>query len=262
MRRALLIGAALVAVSTIGVIAARAEGGKGEAIDYKDGAVQLEGFLYMPKGTPKGGVLVVPEWWGLDDYAKHRAEMLAELGYSAFAVDMYGKGVHTDDAKKATELSTAIKSDRKVMRARINAALEAFKSSKAKPTKIAAIGYCFGGTSCLELARSGADIKGLVSFHGGLDSPDPAAGKNIKCRVLLCHGADDGFVKAEDLAACEDELRKGGVDWVLVKFSGANHSFTNPDADKHKIPGLSYNEKADKRSWKAMEIFFEEIFAP
>jgi dienelactone hydrolase len=260
MRRTILVAA--IAASLIGGSLAVRAAGKGEAVEYKDGDVALEGYLAMPAGKPKAGVLVVHEWWGLDDYARHRAEQLAELGYAAFALDMYGKGVHTDDPKVATELSGKLRGgpDRKDMRRRAALGLDVLKS-KAKTEHNAAIGYCFGGTTVLELARSGAELKGVVSFHGGLATPDLGDAKNIKCKVLACCGGDDGFVSAEELANFEKEMRDAKVDWVLMKFGGANHSFTNPDADKHKIPGLSYNEHADKRSWKAMQDFFDEIFA-
>ena len=127
-------------------------------------------------------------------------------------------------------------------------------------SRLGAVGYCFGGTTVIELARNGADIKGIVSFHGGLDSPTPADGKNVKCKVLVCHGADDPFVKAADLAAFEDEMRAANVDWTLIKFGGAVHAFTQPMAGNDNSKGAAYNEKADKRSWAAMKIFFAGIF--
>ena len=134
------------------------------------------------------------------------------------------------------------------------------KNPRVDKTRIAAIGYCFGGTTVLELARSGAALNGVVSFHGGLDSPTPADGKNIKCKVLVCHGADDPFESPADLAAFEKELRDANVDWRLIKYGGAVHSFTQPMAGNDNSKGAAYNERADKRSWVDMKSFFAEIF--
>jgi dienelactone hydrolase len=207
------------------------------------------------------GVLVVHQWMGLTDYEKHRAEQLAQLGYVAFCADIYGKGVRPKDTGEAGPLAGKYKGDRALLRARVNAALDVLEKNQFVDSKrVAAIGYCFGGTTVIELARSGADIAGVVSFHGGLDSPTPADGKNIKSKVLVCHGADDPFVKPSDLAAFEDEMRQANVDWTLIKFGGAVHSFTQPMAGNDNSKGAAYNEKADKRSWEAMKAFFAEIF--
>lgn len=231
-------------------------------IEYKQGDTTLEGYVaYDDAVTGKRpGVLIVHQWLGLTDYEKHRAEMLAELGYVAFCADIYGKGIHPKDTKEAGVEATKYKSDRALLRQRVNAGLEALKNNAlVDESRVAAIGYCFGGTTVIELARSGADIKGVVSFHGGLDSPTPADGKNIKCKVLACHGADDPFVPAKDLAAFEDEMRQANVDWALVKFGGAVHSFTQPMAGNDNSKGAAYNEKADKRSWALMKLFFSDI---
>ena len=234
-----------------------------KTIEYKQGDVTLEGVLVWDdalKGA-RPGVLVVHQWMGLTDYEKHRAEQLAGLGYVAFCADIYGQGVHPKDTKEAGNEAGKYKSDRALLRQRVNAALTELKSSKLVDTKrIAAIGYCFGGTAVIELARSGAELNGIVSFHGGLDSPTPADGKNIKCKVLICHGADDPFVKATDLAAFEEEMRTANVDWTLIKFGGAVHSFTQPLAGNDNSKGAAYNEKADRRSWAAMKLFFTGIF--
>ena len=235
---------------------------KSETIKYDIAGQLFEGTLSYDdsiKGK-RPGVLVVHEWWGHNAYAKKRAEMLAKLGYTAFALDMYGAGKvasHPDDAKKYMEAALA---DMKVAETRFNAAL---KLLQLQPTvyasKIAAIGYCFGGTTAIELARAGAAVVGVVSFHGGLDSPAPADGKNIKGKILALHGADDPFVSAADLAAFEQEMRGSGVDWQLVKYGGAVHSFTNPAAGNDNSKGNAYNATADRRSWKAMEDFFAEV---
>jgi len=234
-----------------------------KTVEYKQGDTTLEGFVAYDDAIPvkRPGILVVHQWMGLTDYEKHRAEMLAQLGYVAFCADIYGKGVRPQNPREAGAQAGKYKSDRQLLRARVTAGLDALRQQPSVDSKrIAAIGYCFGGTTVLELARSGADIAGVVSFHGGLDAPDPNDGKNIKCKVLICHGADDPFSSPQDIAALEDEMRKGGVDWQLIKYGGAVHSFTQPMAGNDNSKGAAYNEKADKRSWAAMKEFFAEIF--
>jgi len=234
-----------------------------QSVEYKQGDTTLEGYLaYDDSFTGKRpGVLVVHQWMGLTDYEKHRAEQLAQLGYVAFCADIYGKGVRPKDTSEAGALASKYKTDRALLRTRVNAGLEVLeKNELVDTTRVAAIGYCFGGTTVIELARSGVNISGIVSFHGGLDSPTPADGKNIKCKVLVCHGADDPYVKPADLMAFEDEMRQASVDWVLIKYGGAVHSFTQPLAGNDNSKGAAYNERADRRSWVAMKQFFAEIF--
>jgi dienelactone hydrolase len=234
-----------------------------QTIEYKQGDVTLEGFLAYDDATSaaRPGVLVVHQWLGLTDYEKHRAEQLASLGYVAFCADIYGKGIRPQNTTEAGVEATKYKTDRTLLRARVNAGLDVLKKNKLVDTKrVAAIGYCFGGTTVIELARSSAELNGVVSFHGGLDSPTPAAGKNIKCKILACHGADDPFETPTDLAAFEKELRDAKVDWRLNKYGGAVHSFTQPMAGNDNSKGAAYNEKADKRSWVDMKQFFAEIF--
>ena len=234
-----------------------------ETVEYKHGDVTLEGFVAYNDAIPekRPGVLVVHAWKGLGDYAKKRARQLAEMGYIAFAADIYGKGVRPKTREEAGAQAGKYKQDRALLRSRVNAGLETLqKHPFVDPHRIAAIGYCFGGTTVLELARSGADVKGVVSFHGGLDSPNPADGKNIRAKVLALHGADDPFVSAEDLAAFQEELRQANVDWRLVSYGGAVHSFTNKGAGNDNSQGAAYNEKADQRSWEEMKQFFHEIF--
>ncbi len=234
-----------------------------KTVEYKQGDTILEGFVAYDDAIkgPRPGILVVHQWLGLTDYEKHRAEMLAQLGYVAFCADIYGKGVRPQNTQEAGAQAGKYKSDRQLLRARVNAGLEALRQQPlVDPKRIAAIGYCFGGSTVIELARSGADVAGVVSFHGGLDSPTPADGKNIKCKVLVCHGADDPFEKPEDLAAFENEMRDAKVDWELIKYGGAVHSFTQPMAGNDNSKGAAYNEKADKRSWEAMKQFLAEIF--
>lgn len=233
-----------------------------ETIEYKQGDTACEGYLAYDDAVkgPRPGVLVVHDWMGLEGYAKMRADMLAKLGYVAFAADIYGKDVRPKNPKEAGTLAGKYKGDRALLRERVNAALGVLKKQPQVDAKrVAAIGYCFGGTTVLELARSGADVAGIVTFHGGLDTPTRDA-KNIKCKVLICHGADDPYVPGTDVTALQDELRTAGVDWQMVYYSGAVHSFTRPDSGNDNSKGAAYNEKADKRSWEAMREFFAEIF--
>ncbi len=234
-----------------------------EVVEYRHGETVLEGYLAYDDAVAgkRPGILVVHEWMGLNPYAKRRAEQLAGLGYVAFALDMYGKGVRAGDAKEAGALAGRYRGDRKLMRARAAVGLDVLrKNSRVDPGRIAAIGYCFGGTTILELARSGADLAGVVSFHGGLDTPAPEDARNIKGKVLTLHGADDPFAPAAQVAAFSEEMRKGGVDWQVVLYGAAVHGFTNPDNGNDNAKGLAYNEKADRRSWEAMKAFFAEIF--
>jgi dienelactone hydrolase len=234
-----------------------------ENVEYKQGDTALQGCVAYDDAVQgqRPGILIVHQWMGLTDYEKKRAEMLAQLGYVAFCADIYGKGILPKNTREAGALSGKFKNDRQLLRARVNAGLAALRQQPLVDQKhVAAIGYCFGGTTVLELARSGADVAGVVCFHGGLDSPTPSDGKNIKCKVLVCHGADDRFSSPENIAAFEDELRSGKVDWQLILYGGAVHSFTQPDAGNDNSKGVAYNEKADKRSWQAMRQFLAEIF--
>ncbi|HTV62919.1 MAG TPA: dienelactone hydrolase family protein [Verrucomicrobiae bacterium] len=235
-----------------------------ETVDYQDGNTTLEGFLAYDDSISgkRPGVLVVHKWQGITDYEKMRAQQLAQLGYVAFCADIYGKGVRPQTPQAcAAEAGKFRGGDRKLLRERANAGLDELKSNPLVDTnRLAAIGYCFGGTTVLELARSGAQLNGVVSFHGGLDSPNPADGKNIKCKVLVLAGADDPFQSQENLTAFENEMRNSGVDWQIVFYGGAVHAFTQPGVDKENLNGAKYNEKADKRSWQAMKDFFAEIF--
>lgn len=234
-----------------------------ETVEYMQGDSLLEGFLaYDDSITGKRpGVVVVHEWWGLNNFIKDRAEALANLGYVAFAVDIYGKGVRAKTAEEAGKLAGIYRSDRKLLRARANAGLEVLKKYPITDTRnIAAIGFCFGGGTVLEMARGGTDISGVVSFHGNLDNPNPADAKNIKTKVLVLHGGEDPFVKPEQVNAFWDEMRKTDADWQINIYSGAVHSFMNPDSGSDKSKGVAYNEKVATRAWNAMKMFFAEIF--
>jgi dienelactone hydrolase len=233
-----------------------------QEVSYRDGETDLRGWLVYDAAKPASpGVLVVHQWMGLTAYEKDRARQLAEQGYVAFCADVYGGGRTAKDAGEAGQLAAQFKGNRALFRSRLNAALAALRRSPTvDPRRCAAIGYCFGGTGVLELARSGADVLGVVSFHGGLDSPTPADGQNIKAKVLVLHGADDPYVPKADIAAFEQELRSAGVDYQFIAYSGAVHAFTQPMAGNDPSRGAAYNERADRRSWIAMSDFFQEIF--
>ncbi len=236
---------------------------KGEKVEYKHGDIILEGYLAYDDGSKEArpGVLVVHEWYGLNDYAMKRADQLAELGYVAFALDMYGKGVRAAGNDEAGALAGKYKSDRPLMRARAQAGLDVLKKySLVDPRRVAAIGYCFGGTTVLEMARAGADVAGVVSFHGGLDTPEPQSTSTIKTKVLVLHGADDPLVPPKEIAVFHEEMQRSGADWQMMYYGGAVHSFTNQQAGFDPSKGVAYNERADRRSWEVMKLFFAEVF--
>jgi dienelactone hydrolase len=236
---------------------------KTETVEYKDGDTTLEGFLAYDDSIkePRPGVLLVHDWTGLQDYAKERAKMVAGLGYVAFAADIYGKGVRPTDPKDCAEQAGKYKGDLPLLRRRVMLGLEELKKQKnVEPDKLAAIGFCFGGTSVLELARSGADVKGVVSFHGGLSTTMPAEGGTLKAKVLACHGADDPFVKPAEVAGFKKEMADAKADLKFIAYPGAVHSFTKKEAGNDPSKGQAYNEAADKGSWAEMKKFFEEIF--
>lgn len=234
-----------------------------EFVDYGHEGKELQGYLTYDENLegPRPGVLVFHEWWGMNDYAQRRARELAELGYIAFACDMYGKGVVTDSWEEAPKLAGPFYEDRSLMRERGHAGYEILTGHElCDASRVGAIGYCFGGTCALELARHGTEIQGVVSFHGGLNTPAPEDAKNIQCPVLVCHGADDRFVDSAEVASFETEMRDAGVDWQLNSYGSAVHSFSNSANDNDPSDGVAYNEKADKRSWAAMKAFFREAF--
>lgn len=240
------------------------------SVPYKHGGVRLVGYLaYDAARAAEGklpGVLVVPEWWGLNDYAKGRARQIAGLGYVAFAVDMYGGGAVTTDAKKAGELSGPFYGS-PLMAERARAALDRLVATGlVDPARLAAIGYCFGGSTVQALAYSGAPLAGVVSFHGGLIPVPDGAAERTKAKLLICQGALDPFVKKADRAAFLDAMDAGGFDYEYVVYSGAVHAFTNPGADAlAKANGLgsaiAYNAQADRRSWALMQAFLAEVFS-
>lgn len=232
-------------------------------VDYQIGDTTFKGYLAVDTAREgqRPGVLVIPEYWGMNDYVKNRARQLADLGYVAFVADMYGDGKVTSDSKQAGQWAGEVKGDRILMRQRAEAALEQLKEhDKVDSEKLAAIGYCFGGTGVLEMARANMDVDGVVSFHGGLAPGDAASSETIKPKVLVLHGAVDPHVKPEEVKAFAHEMENANADWQLIAYGSAVHAFTNPDAGDDPAKGAAYNEKADKRSWEAMENFFSEIF--
>ncbi len=239
---------------------------KTETVEYKDGDTVLEGYLAYDDAIQgaRPGVVVVHEWTGLGTYVKSRAEKLAQLGYAAFGVDIYGKGVRPANNKEAGEQATIYKKDRALMRRRALAGLNAFlkRDKLVDSSRVAAMGYCFGGTTSLEMARAGATLAGVVSFHGGLDSPAQDDIRNFKGKVLILHGADDPYVPKEDIAAIQTAMRAAGTDWQFVAYSSAVHSFTNPAAGTDASKGAAYNASADRRSWDHMKLFLSEVFEP
>jgi dienelactone hydrolase len=248
----------------IGLIASVASGAiKTQVVEYKDGNTVLEGYLAYDDAI-KGkmpAVLIVHEWTGIGSYVKGRAEQLAGMGYAAFAIDIYGKGIRPANTDEAGKQAKIYRSDRQLMRRRAMAGLTQVKTYPfVDSSKIAAIGYCFGGGVSLEMARSGADLKGVVSFHGNLDTPDANDAKNIKGKVLVCHGANDPFVKEEQVTAFQNEMRNAKTDWEMIFFGNAVHGFTNPENGSDPSKGAAYNKDADMRSWEAMKRFFMEIF--
>lgn len=222
---------------------------------------RFDGFLADGAGDRQAaGVLVVHEGPGLGAHTIERARRLAELGYVAYAMDLYGE--RDLSIERAKEQVRALRADRPALRSRMVAALDRLRAHPTvDPARTAAIGYCFGGTAALELARSGADVSCVVGFHAGLDAGDPADARAIRCKVLVCTGEDDPIVDAAQRAAFVEEMSDAGVDWQLVLYGGVGHSFTNPDIDAYGFPGFAYHELADRRSWRAMRALFEEAWA-
>ena len=227
------------------------------AYDYK--GQKMQGYLAYDdaKSGPRPGVLVVHEWWGLNDYIRGRARQMAQMGYVAFAPDMYGDGKTTRDPKEAGAWSSAVRPE---LVPRAKAGLEQLKrAAGVDSAKLGALGFCFGGSTVLALAYSGEDLKGTVLFHGSLFPPENAA--QIKSPIVILHGEKDTFIKPESITQVKDALDAAKVDWYMVTYANSVHAFTNPDADSFKIPGIGYNEKAARRSWDEMQYFFRTQFA-
>jgi dienelactone hydrolase len=233
----------------------------GQPLTYADGPTKLAGYVARPAAI-KGkvpGVVVVHQWMGLTDHERKVSDDLAKLGYVALAADIYGEGVHPKDTAEAGKLAGSFKGDRALYRRRIAAAIETLKAQKGvDASRLAVIGFCFGGTGALEAARGGLPVKGVVSFHGGLDVPAGYVATPISAKVLVCHGADDPFVPAKDVASFQDEMRQAKADYVFAAYGGAVHSFTQKEAGNDNSKGAAYNEAAQRRSWQHMKDFFKE----
>ena len=239
---------------------------RGEEVTYSAGDTVLKGYIAWDasKQGPRPGVIVVHEWWGHNEYVRERARMLAEEGYTALALDMYGDGkqaTHPDDAKKFMMESI---NNADAAGARFQAAYELLqKHATTDPSKVAAIGYCFGGAVVLHMARYGMDLDGVASFHGNLATETPAKPGAVTAKVLVLHGADDPFVPAEQVDAFKKEMDAAGADYKFVEYPGAVHAFTNPAATengkKFGLP-LAYDEKADEQSWAELQRFLEALF--
>ncbi len=234
------------------------------SVKYKLGEVELEGFhAYDDKVEgQRPGILIIHQWTGLSENEKMRARMLAELGYNVFAADVYGIGIRPQPPE-AGKVSAIYKEDRELFRARMKVGWQVLMMDKRTDrNQTAAIGYCFGGTGVLELARAGVQLKGVVSFHGGLAAaPDMAAKKGeVKAKVLVLHGAVDPYVPTTEVDAFQKEMEAAGADWQLVSYGGAVHAFTQKMAGDDPSKGAAYDAKADQRSWEDMRQFFAEIF--
>lgn len=238
-----------------------------QPVSYEHQGVKLQGWLAYDDARPETdklpGILVIPEWWGVNDYVKGRAQQLANLGYIAFVADMYGDGVSTTDPKKANELASPFYG-KPLMAQRARAGYDQLRQApRVDPSRLAAIGYCFGGAAVQTLAYTGANLSGIVSFHGSLIPATPEAAAANKAKFLICHGAADPFVKKEDLDGYMKSLADSKIDYQFIAYGHAVHAFTNRDADKAAAAGLAgvgYNADADRRSWTAMKEFFNDIF--
>ncbi len=230
-------------------------------VTYKHGDLECHGYLAWDDAIkgPRPGVLVVHEWWGLNDYARRRARELAQLGYVALAADMYGEGKTVNHPKAAGEMAGKVRANVEDWRKRATAALDVLKAQpQCDKGRLAAIGYCFGGSTALQLAYSGADLRAVVTFHAALPAPTEAEVKQIKPAILVCHGAADSFIPEKAIQAFRGALDKGGVKYEFVAYPEVRHSFTVSEADSHKIDGMKYDKMADEDSWKRLRTFFAE----
>jgi len=235
-----------------------------QVINYHDGDNPLQGYFSWDDSIEgkRPGVLVVHEWWGLNDYARQRTRMLAELGYVAFAVDMYGKDQVTKHPEQANAWMSKITENVDNWQHRADLGLQQLKAHKlVNADKTAAIGYCFGGATVLQLAYSGANIDGVVSFHGSLPAATESQYPNINTKILAAHGNADPFTPPEKVTAFMNSMEAADADWQLLSFGGVKHSFTNPGSASYGLDALAYDADADRRSWQAMQNFFAEIFS-
>ncbi|WP_035671272.1 dienelactone hydrolase family protein [Flavobacterium sp. 83] len=230
-------------------------------VKYSDATQVLNGFQIQPmkKSPQKPGILILPAWKGIDKHAKTTAETLAKIGYYAFVADIYGAGNYPKDNAEAGQKAGFYKTNYKEYQKRISLALEQLIKSGANPNNIVIMGYCFGGTGALEAARAHLNVKGVVSFHGGLGRDASRPTEPITAKILVCHGADDPYESKEEITAFQQEMRDTKADWQMIYYANAVHSFTDPDAGNDNSKGAAYNEKADKRSFEHFKIFLNEV---
>ena len=236
---------------------------KTREIEYRHGDTVLQGFVAWDDAARgrRPGVLVVHEWWGHNEHARHQARRLAEAGYVGLALDMFGKGKVASHPEEAQAFVAEVTKDPAVLAARFNAALEQLKRDPhVDTTRLAAIGYCFGGGVVLGMARAGAQLAAVVTFHGALATNSPAQPGNVKTRVLVLTGGADPFVPPEQVEAFKREMQAAGARFEVISYAGAKHGFTNPDAGKYGMPQLAYDAAADRESWAAMLKLFKEIW--
>jgi dienelactone hydrolase len=252
----------VIAMSVIALTTGAAQAGiVTKTVDYEYEGTKLKGFLAYDDAVKekRPGVLVVHEWWGLNEYAKDRAKGLAQLGYVAFAADMYGDGKVTEHPADAEKMAGEVRKNVKSWRGRAEAALKQLKAQpNVDPDKLAAIGYCFGGSTCLQLAYDGADLKAVATFHAALPTPTEAEAKAIKPKILVCNGDADTFIPADMIKKFRSALDEAKVKYEFVGYKDAVHSFTVQDADKHGNKGMKYDMKADYDSWKRTQDLFKE----
>ncbi len=235
-----------------------------KVVNYTYDGTAMKGYLAWDDAVqgPRPGILVVHEWWGLNDYARKRADMLAKMGYVAFAADMYGEGKTTEHPKEASAMAGMVRKNLKTWEGRALTALKVLQDdSKVDSKKLASIGYCFGGSTSLQLALAGAPIKAAVSFHGALPAVTETDAKKIQAKVLVCHGADDAFIPQKAIDGFKSALDAAKTDYIFESYPGAVHSFTVEDAGKHGNKGMAYHAEADRKSWESMKKVFKEAFS-
>ncbi|AGA91169.1 dienelactone hydrolase-like enzyme [Thioflavicoccus mobilis 8321] len=236
-----------------------------EPVEYQDGDTTLRGYLVYDEALPhkRPGILIAHEWWGLNDFVRERAERLADLGYVTFALDMYGDGRVTEHSNEASAWMQQMTANQEAWRHRALLGLEILKRHPmVDAERIAAIGFCFGGGTVMQLAYAGADLDGVVSFHGPLTPAANTKPGDIKASILVAHGEDDSFVPSEQIAVFKAALDAAQADWQMIIYGGARHAFTNPNADSYGIDNVRYDPLAAKRSWALMRVFLDEVFTP
>lgn len=234
-----------------------------KTVVYRHGELECRGYLAWDDSVkgPRPGVLVLHEWWGLNDYARGRADELAKLGYVAFAADIYGGGKVTEHPQEAGDMATKVRANVADWRKRAEEALGVLAAQpQCDKTRLAAIGYCFGGSTALQLAYAGADLKAVGTFHAALPEPKADDAKRIRAAILVCHGADDKFIPDQAIKSFRQRLDAAGVKYEFVSYPNTVHSFTVPNADKHNIAGMKYNKSADEDSWKRLVSLLADKF--